>query len=505
MLRVLRKFWRDQRGVALILVSIMLPAIIGLSVLAIDMSRANNLHNDLQKGADAMSLAAAAELDGRSDSITRADRALANLVTNYYRFSNTVGGQQALQAAGVTRRYLRSLPASDASPITSANVITDEVAGALEARFIEVTVTPVGFDSLFPISYLSGNASDNSFNVGAVSVAGFTRGVCDFTPVYICNPYENDPDDTIYTVAASPAKRRRLIELRQQGGNSAQNSPGNYGFLQPPDGSTGANVIREMIARTKSAACYNQRGVSIRPGFLATVRDALNVRLDIYNGAMNGNKNDINYAPATNVRKGYQTTGKGNGAACNSAAVSPAQPSMFEGFPHDGATIDANGRIGNGDWNFNQYWSTNFATNSNPVSVPVPLGADGIHPATDPGNQPTRYSTYRYEIAQGIVGHPSNGGEIGTPACAPASVATPDRRILYGAILDCQALAAAGLMAGGNSSPPLPVEAFASFFITEPVESGGDQTIRVELVDVTGGEGQGTLDKFLRDEAQLYR
>ncbi|RWN61623.1 MAG: hypothetical protein EOR99_30405, partial [Mesorhizobium sp.] len=49
MFRALRSFWNDQRGMALILVSIMLPAIIGFSLLAIDMSRVNNLHNDLQK------------------------------------------------------------------------------------------------------------------------------------------------------------------------------------------------------------------------------------------------------------------------------------------------------------------------------------------------------------------------------------------------------------------------------------------------------------------------
>ncbi|RWI92709.1 pilus assembly protein TadG-related protein [Mesorhizobium sp.] len=506
MLRIIRAFWHDQRGIALILVSIMLPAIIGLSVLAIDMSRMNNLHNDLQKGADAMALAAAAELDGRADSITRADRALANLVANNYFFAGMNGAQQALQAAGVTRRYLRSIPASDDMPITAANVITDEVAGALEARFVEVTVKPVGFFTTFPVAYNTGNTTNDSMSISAISVAGFTRGVCDFTPVYICNPYEGTAD-TIYSVAANPVKRRRLIELRQQGGNTAQNSPGNYGFLQPPDGSSGADVIRDMIAKTKSAACYNSRGVSLRPGFLATVRDALNVRFDVYNGAMNGNKNDPDYAPGVNVRKGYQTSGKGGGSACNADLASPPDPSQFEAFPNDDCSLGGctnDNRIGNGWWDFNTYWNTNFATTANPVTVPKPLGADGATPASN-SNQPTRYSVYRYEIAQGIVGHPSNGGEVGTPACSSNSVSNPDRRIIYGAILNCQALAAAGLMGGGSSSPPLPVEAFGSFFITQTVESGPDQTIRVELVDVTGREGQGTLDKFLRDEAQLYR
>jgi len=95
---------------------------------------------------------------------------------------------------------------------------------------------------------------------------------------------------------------------------------------------------------------------------------------------------------------------------------------------------------------------------------------------------------------------------VGTPpsACQPP-VTTVDRRLLYGAILDCAALQAAGNNLSGNSTN-LPVEAFASFFLTQPVpgaSSGG--SVFVELVDITGRSGQGTLDNFLRDEAQLYR
>ncbi|RWM78271.1 MAG: hypothetical protein EOR81_14325 [Mesorhizobium sp.] len=517
MLRIVRAFWHDQRGIALILVSITLPAIIGFSLLAIDMSRVNNLHNDLQKGADSFALAAAAELDGSSGSWARAERAMATLVDNESNFSTAgrftltsgqPGGTQRCNNAGnISWCFLEAIPANDGTKITTANQANyladaNQAVGEAETRFIQVTVVPQGFAAIFPVSFLSSDAS-NSFNVGAVAVAGFTSGVCDFTPVYICNPYENSTD-SIYDVAADPAKRRRLIELRQQGGNSAQNSPGNYGFLQPPDDSGGANAIRDMIAKTKSQACYNSRGVLLRPGFIATVRDALNVRFDVYNGPMNSNRTDPDYAPGENVRKGYKTQGN----ACNADAVSPTQPTNFQAFPRDNCFATncsiANGRVGDGDWDFEQYWNTNFNTTANPVTVPKPLGADGVNPASNT-NQPTRYSVYRYEISQGIVDHPSNGGEIGTPACSPNKVSNPDRRLLYGAILNCQALTAAGLMAGGNSSPPLPAEAFASFFITETVESGSDQTIRVELVDVTGGAGQGTLDNFLRDEAQLYR
>ncbi|TIM03976.1 pilus assembly protein TadG-related protein, partial [Mesorhizobium sp.] len=301
MFRVLGAFWNDQRGIALILVSITLPAIIGFSLLAIDMSRANNLHNDLQKGADAFSIAAAAELDGKSDSITRADRALATLVSNQYNFTTTPGPQD-LAAAGVTRRYLRSLPATDNLPIVAANIIADEVTDASDARFVEVRVTPVGFAAIFPASFLSAGTS-SSWTIGAVSVAGFKSGVCDFTPVFICNPYENDPDGhTLEEAVADPALRRRLIELRKVG-NGAAAGPGNFGFLEPPDGvGNGAQALAQTIATSTPVGCYSAEGVDTKTGQNAgPVQDAFNVRFGI---KANGHFNSPEYGPAANVRKG---------------------------------------------------------------------------------------------------------------------------------------------------------------------------------------------------------
>jgi hypothetical protein len=79
-----------------------------------------------------------------------------------------------------------------------------------------------------------------------------------------------------------------------------------------------------------------------------------------------------------------------------------------------------------------------------------------------------------------------------------------DRRLIYGAILNCTALEETNDLSGHSTD--LPVEAFASFFLTEPVSSPSDDaSVMVELVDITGRGGQGTLDNFLRDEAQLYR
>ncbi|WP_095198236.1 TadE/TadG family type IV pilus assembly protein [Mesorhizobium carmichaelinearum] len=500
MLRTIRAFWHDQRGIALILVSVMLPAIIGFSLLAIDMSRVNNLHNDLQKGADAMALAAAAELDGHSDSIVRADRALSTLVSNKYTFS-TAGAPQTLAAAGVTRTYLRSLPASDSSPIAAANIITDEVTDAPNARFIRVTVTPVGFAAIFPASFLTGNTANNSFNVGAVSVAGFTSGVCNYTPVFICNPYEmvNGTNTaggvTLEQAVADSSIRRRQIELRTVG-NGAAYGPGNFGFLQPPDGvGNGAQALAQTIATSKPIGCYSAQGVSTKTGQNnGPVQDAFNVRFGI--NASGNAFNSPEFGPASNVRKGASTGGNGNGNGNGNQCPSYNQLTFNAtgnmGLPRDATTPYMSGRMGDGDWNFSSYWSTNFGSTSYPSSWNT--------------TKPTRYEVYKYESANGLVGHASTGGEVGTPpsSCQPP-VTSVDRRLLYGALLNCNALQAAGNNLSGNSSN-LPVEAFASFFMTKPVpgaSAGG--SVFVELVDVTGRAGQGTLDSFLRDEAQLYR
>ncbi|ESX09519.1 pilus assembly protein TadG-related protein [Mesorhizobium sp. M0179] len=484
MLRTIRAFWHDQRGIALILVSVMLPAIIGFSLLAIDMSRVNNLHNDLQKGADAFALATAAELDGTSDAITRGDYALATLVRNQYNFTTTPGPQD-LAAAGVTRRYLRSLPATDNLPIVAANVITDEVTDAKNARFVEVTVTPVGFAAIFPASFLTGNSASNSFNVGAVAVAGFKSSVCDYTPVFMCNPYEDTSltgGVTLEQAANSQQYRRRQILLRDNG----YYQPGNFAFLASPEGN-GANALEASLARVKPVGCYAQDGVDTEPGqSTGPVQDGLNARFGIsksYIGTSTG--------PAANVRMGLKNIN------CNNGQTDfETDPTKGVGLERDSCQITGTcslmgGRMGAGDWNASRYWTVNHPTR-------------GALPSSLVGA--TRYEMYRYELNpdgnpatnDSIAGDAAISGETGNPSCGQTPVTTVDRRILFGAIIDCNAIS--GFNGRANN---IPVRAFGSFFITEPIKDSKD--IYVELIDITGKGGRGTLDNFLRDEAQLYR
>src|SRR5262249_9007226 len=143
--------------------------------------RYSSLQTQLQKGADAMAIAGAAELDRLPNSITRAVTAVNNLVTNSSIFAGNVS---------VTRiRFMSELPASDISPITSVLCTAPgcTAADAVLARFIEVTVTPTTIPTILPAAFFGGT---NQATAGAAAVAGRDHIACNFSPMFLCNPYE---------------------------------------------------------------------------------------------------------------------------------------------------------------------------------------------------------------------------------------------------------------------------------------------------------------------------
>src|SRR5204863_8813745 len=84
----------------------------------------------------------------------------------------------------VTRvTFLRSLPVRDSDPILPGNQTSDPT----QAAFVEITAKPIGLPTILPASFFGGS---NVLTVGAQAVAGFDQVVCDFTPIFICNPFE---------------------------------------------------------------------------------------------------------------------------------------------------------------------------------------------------------------------------------------------------------------------------------------------------------------------------
>ena len=155
------------------------------------------------------------------------------------------------------RRYLSALPASDRTfPIPSSLHVTEDATGALQTHFVEVTVTPVTIPTIFPVSFFGGS----TFPAHATAVAGFNKNVCDFTPMYVCNPYEplsnTDYDAatqrSLHRDVADPdaLEHRQMISMRRSPGDF--NTPGNYGFLQVP--SLGGESAMQLAQRSRRSS-----------------------------------------------------------------------------------------------------------------------------------------------------------------------------------------------------------------------------------------------------------
>src|SRR5438874_930675 len=192
----IKALWGDADGVILPYVTVMLVVIVGVSVLALDGSRYMSLQTQLQNGADALALAGAAELDRTPTAIERANKAIGfrcevnsstcqpiahghGLVSNWSLFGS--GPDRNVRVAGI--RFLRSLPVRDSDPILPGNVTSDPT----QAAFVEVTVKPIGLPTILPASVCGGS---NLLTVGAQAVGGFDQVACDFTPIFVCNPFE---------------------------------------------------------------------------------------------------------------------------------------------------------------------------------------------------------------------------------------------------------------------------------------------------------------------------
>jgi Flp pilus assembly protein TadG len=502
MFHFLRKFWKDQRGVAMILVAIMLPVLVGFAVLAIDGSRASGLHNDLQKGVDALALAAAAELDGKSDSITRANRAVTNLLTNKTKFSTS--GDHTLALSDVTVTYLTGIPASDDTRLSAAGVDSNGANWAstdpTTVTFAEVTVNASGladgagaFETIFPAAFIG---SSDTMDIRPQAVAGFKQSICETVPIFMCNPFETTVPVTSKTIQQAFAagltysREYRILKVDSNPG------PGNFGLIDNT-----LTSLRDALATGTAGTCYSRDALTTKTGVtLGQVNAGLNVRFDIYSSSLKKNDKDWAYRPASNVRKGVDKTANCNKYKPNTDGTAMALP--------PGNSYDSTTGMTNSTWDRTNYWLINHG---------------GVYPSVPSTTNPTgaavpasRYDVYKYEISHGLVGDKSKAPtkETGVPACFKGTTPTadPDRRLLNMAIVNCIAN-----QAKINGHTQLKPDGYASVFINSPIQkqdnskddedtSAGEKPISLEIVDVDGGFANNTLvDKAFRNEAQLYR
>jgi hypothetical protein len=428
-------------------------------------------------------------LDSKSDSIVRANRAIDNLVSNDQRFGEGAG---AIARSRIAVRFLHSLPASDGAAIDASYDTTDP----LKAGFVEVTVTPVTFRSIFATA---ARASVPAMATQASAVAGFDSLACNVAPLFVCNPAENS-GTSLYTVARQHSFKRRLIAMRDK---SNQAGSGNYGFLVPAEGNSGASNVGNALAVDKPPGCYNKSGVEVRPGYIASTAKSLNVRFDIYENGMS--KSDHSLRPAANVRKGF------SGSSCNQQ-----QATEEHTYPRDPCHLTntcadfpvASGSIGDGNWDFDGYWTRTYGARPKPVDPDT-----GLTWSNSDANRPSRYQVYRHELQENLMSTPTSGatspakGEVGTPMCytgdKEALKTDPiDRRVFVGAILDCKAHSSE---MSGSSGGKIPVTSYGKFFLTEPMDKNDSRgTIWVEMLELVE-PGTAAARNIIRDNVQLFR
>jgi Flp pilus assembly protein TadG len=468
------RFWRDESGAALLYVTLIGAALVGLAGLALDSGRVFSLRHQVQAAADAAALAGAWQLDGTLAGSQRADAAArtAPVVTNNQKFGNASG---AVTIASTS--FWSGVPADDDLPLTLAAPPYD---------YIQVTTSGVVQNTLLARVF----GAPATITVAATAVARKGQAVCQVTPLFMCLPggASFDPSQWI----------GHQVEMKAPQGGSWTN--GNWGLLDNPGGSQSSPALASMIAGSNGLPQCIGTGVDTKPGNVASISPAFNVRLDMYEN-LPGNINyrtTPGYAPAENVIKQKYATN----ASCRNFADVTSTTKMGKDTYIDPVT-----RIGNGQWDCLTYWNTNHP---NGPAAPAGCGAPAATTLT-------RYETYLYEITNNIIpdttqdyGAPPQG-ENGRPSCyaggpIPPTPTAPserinDRRIFVVAGVDCSTIAING------NTPNVPVLHFLSMFLTEPAVTQGANNgdVYMELVGHDANGGGGLVPVQLREWVELVR
>ncbi len=484
----LRSFAGREDGTILVFWGMALVVVLGIVALSFDVGRLAATQSELQSYADQVALAAAGELDGRDDSITRATQAAASLITD----SQTFGSGSRTLAGGVDYRldFFAALPPVDTTALPSPNPAPPLPADAIYASVV-LNPKTVGFSFGSVLTTVLGGARVAPAT-SASAVAGFTQYACDITPMMFCIPGPTFD-------ASDPNTIGDMIRLRS-GGQGAAWGPGNFGFLEPTtlaldasgncagSGGTGPMLRCVLGAVGAITQCFSQRGVNTEPGQKVGITNAaLNTRFDMWSGAMQNEKNNPAYAPAPNVIKGLEPKG---GNACSWSNQQPTADTLA--IPRDDC-FPGCAPYGDGNWSTGRaaYVGKNYG-------------------ATDPhAGAMTRYEYYLAEIsaaggASSSAGILTGRSETGRPMCSPNQDPDPERRVFIAAGVDC----AANPISGSTSN--VPVHQFVKMFITEPVVDNGGSTssldIYAEIIGSAGGNGgSGGSAGIIHDVVQIYR
>ena len=480
MIKPMRKFIDDEDGAILVFFAMLLVVFLGIIALSYDFGRQAATQSELQSYADNVALAAAGELDGAPDALTRAQRAAAGLITD----SQTFGaGDRILSGArGVTLTFYarRTDALQRINPETRPQ----------RARFVRATLDPREVRGTFSraVARMTGTG-EGPDRFGAQAVAGYGLYGCNTTPLTFCARTAGVEANLSAGATLNLSVKANTAALAPGALSLVQSAlplvdtDGVCSTLQRAGDVLGVDLC-QLGARGAKSSCLATDDLDLAGNDrLTSISAGLNMRLGLFEGPAAGLGTDSLYKVVPNL--------------LDTAGVTVC-PAGFPSFPPDDCQATNSCTAANvGVW-----------TNGRRQFV------ETYYNNTDPFPQAkTRLQFYDAMIqaqasgsAGGLVGGLLGGvtGTVGgllgsTPKlCAPLLDADPNRRIVVAAAVDCT-----GLSAGADLSD-VPVLNFVELFLNAPATTAG---VSVEVVNVVAPNGPAprTKDVVIRDIVQLYQ
>ena len=305
-----RKFWADTAGIVtvqMVMFSVLLFGGVGLMM---DFGRAYSAHSQMQGFIDQVALAAAGQLDGKDDSITRATAAALAVSKS----SALIQGGGAFQLHELV--FMEDAPTDPNGDFSNSLAATysttvPEIARYVLARAVSSSVSA----KMLNFGQQGGGNGIAGINIAASAVAKSRTVACGgMSPILMCNPFENSPNTSWQEQMENGIGYRMKLTADIVNGSKPSNFSGatsqlRLGLLKSPDtlmefrnqvcsdsalvpgmGTTtkAAETLRDicMVAVVETGlSCVNDR-VAFKGADPETITTGLDVIFDMYEDSM---------------------------------------------------------------------------------------------------------------------------------------------------------------------------------------------------------------------------
>lgn len=286
---------RTQKGITLVLISMVLLILLGVAAFGIDLNHQVLNKTRLQNAVDAAALAGAVAADENGDVV--AAEAVATATLNGISASS---GNSELVFDDSNTSITFSL---DRATFVDAASFTAP-AGAYDI-YVRVAVTEIGLTQF--LSSVFGINKNISASAMAGRSAGFTQS-CNLTPIAMCGEPTGSAEDAWGYKPANydpnvDTDPSLVHELKVGDQNNTDMGPGNFQLLDfgQGTGNSGAALVRDALSGAYNGCAAIGDTVTTKPGNSAgPVAQGLNVRLNDFSGPI---KNDGTVLPDKYVRE----------------------------------------------------------------------------------------------------------------------------------------------------------------------------------------------------------